>query len=214
MDISIMSIFIIKTIKNKYGVKKCKKSLDLSQLIKICEIENTVDNLNKYDNLDKTISLSEINFSSPLYKEYDNEKEVKKKRKNQSLSEGSDFRKTYCFFIRIIYSILKVNAEIFNEDDDIITLKNNYKLIKSLEESKKEIVNDHIVNIKKHICESINSNYNDYVTIYISKIKVLEQVISYINLLISSNTFKKTDNMFSLIVPFFYKMNKYIEEYN
>lgn len=208
MELLKMSICIIKILNEKYNNYILEECLDIIQLINICNLYK-----NKYTNIN-SITLDEINITTPNFEKI---KINNKMKKQIDLLKSDDFKKKYSFFIKIIYSCLQMNVDIFNINNGILTLKNNYQLIKSLEINKKSLFLEHI-NILKSYCKkcykNIYNEYNKYSHEFIIKIKILEKIINSISSLIESHVFEKTDNLFSLILPFFYSYTEYIEEYN
>ena len=105
----------------------------------------------------------------------------------------------------------KYNKYISEECLDII------QLIKSLEMNKKTLIMDHINTLKSYCKKCYKNIYDEYINYshdFIIKIKILEKIINSISSLLDSHVFEKTDNLFSLILPFFYTYPEYIEEYN
>ena len=204
MELQKMSSGIIKLINNKYSNDIIKDCLDITQIISIC-------NLYKHcDNTSTSISLNEIDFSSPKIK--------KIKKKPANILETDEFQKKYSFFIKIIYACLKMDIDIFDIVDDSIIFKNNYSLIKSIELRKKKIIIEHIDILKIHhrsISHKIDVLYYDeYIPNYIAKNKVLDKILESIKKFIKANVICNTDNLFVLVLPYFYTYSKYIEEYN
>lgn len=209
MELLRMSAGIIKIINNKYSDYVDDECLDIIQIKNICNLRKSKPNL------PNSISLEEIQFSSPKLKKIKN---IKPTKKNQTdILKSDEFNKNYTFFIRIIYACLKIEVELFNFDDDILTLKNNYQLLKSLEQKKKKLIAEHILILKnqyKNSSKEISSDYSDYYAGYIIKVRIIDKIIGSINKLIKLEIFEKTDNLFTLILPYFYTYTKYIEEYN
>lgn len=202
MDIVKMASNINKILDKKY-FKSYNKCIDFIQLKNICSIyKNTTNN--------STISLNDIDLKSPDFKK------CKTKTKDKNIMESEDFKKKYAFFIRIFYSCLKMNIEIFDLKDNILILKNNYILLKSISNAKKKIISEHIEELKyyqKSIKKNIRDDYNNYVQNFIVKIKILEKITIFINKLIDNAIINRNDNLFTLILPYFYKHEKFIEVY-
>lgn len=210
MEVSSMSMYIIKKMNKNFPDLCEDECLDVIQIKGICNLYK----INKNQN--KDIDLTDICFSSPEF-----EKKPKKiTRKNQDqMLQSENFIKKHSFFVRIIYACLKIDITIFNDNDDIITLKNNYQLIKSLESKKKSLIIEHINKLKlqcknKELSKKIGEEYEKFFVDYMTKIKIIDKIISSISKLIDINIFTKTDNLLTLILPYFYIYNQYIEEYN
>ena len=110
-----------------------------------------------------------------------------------------------------------MDIEIFDMSDEFATLKNNYKLTKSMEYRKKKLIEEHYLILKeqyKYMNKKLDDNYEAYVSEYILKIKIIDKMIGSIDSLIQSKVFERTDNLFSLIIPYFYTYVSIIEEYN
>lgn len=204
MELSRMAIGIIKMIDKKFPECVNEEYLDLIQIKNIC-------NLYKNKTLDQnSITLSEINLSSPQFKK------TKTNSKEFELLKTEEFKKKYAFFIRIIYSCLKMDVDIF-DINNVVTLKNNYHLLKAIENCKKKFIRSHMEILKeqyRNIDKKIDEDYHNFFQDYMVKIKILDKIICSINKLISTGIFEKMDNIFSLILPYFYKYTEYIEEYN
>lgn len=211
MDLSLMISSIITTIDNKYGDDN--ESLDIKQIKTFCKLhkpDNTDNNSKK-----KYSSLSYIDISTP-----DEDKLPKKPRKKQLKINSPEFMKIYSLFIKIVYSCLKLDVNIFNTElsdskkksdcDNLVTIKNNYQLIKSIELCKKKCIKEHIIVLEqkqKRISSTDTNEYEKYVKEYLIKIKILNRLIGWINI------FENNNNLFSLLLPYFYKYTQYIEEY-
>lgn len=202
MEVVKMANNINKILDKKY-FKSYNTCIDFIQLKNICSIyKNSADN--------NSVSLKDIDLKSPDFKK------CKTKTKNQNIMESEDFKKKYSFFIRIFYSCLKTNVEIFDLKDNILILKNNYILLKSINNAKKKIISEHINELKRYqksIKKTIDEEYSNYVQNFIMKIKILEKITIFINKLIDNSIINKNDNLFTLILPYFYKHEKFIEVY-
>lgn len=207
MELSHISKNIIKIIDARYDDFD-EESLDIIQIKNIC-------NLYKIKSVNSaSIELTDINFSSPEFKKIT----TKCHKKTQSdILKSKEFAKKYSFFIKILYACLKIDVEIFTISDTTITLKNNYHLIKSLEAIKKKIISEHLEILRdqyKNIARKLEPNYENYVRNYLTKIKIIDKISASINKLIRNNIFDRTDNLLTLILPYFYTYAEFIEEYN
>ena len=208
MELSCISKSIIKIIDEKYSDFFDEECLDITQIKNIC-------NLYKVKLEDhNSIELNDINFSSPNFEKYNSKSQTKKQTE---ILKSKEFTEKYSFFIKQLYACLKMNIEIFNIYDGIVTLKNNYQLIKALETTKKEIINDHQVVLKnqhKNISRLLDQKYEIFVHNYIRRIKIIDKISISISKLIQNEVFDKTDNLLTLILPYFYSYSEFIEEYN
>jgi hypothetical protein len=204
MNLSLMISEIIRIIDLKYNFDE--ECLDICQIKRFCKLYKSK---NTQNNPRTNVSSLDITFSSP-----DATKKIKSK-KNKRSSELNintpEFQKVYGLFIKILYACLKLEVEIFDTDsNDLVTIKNNYQLIKSIEMSKKKYTSDHIEFLKAIQKKAPTTDlrpYENYVAEYIAKMKILNKLVGRIN------TFGKNDNLFSLILPYFYTYTEYIEEY-
>lgn len=206
-----MSIGIIKMIDKDYS--EFKECLDLAQIINICKLYKIKNNNST------SIGLSDIELNSPDFKFIDKNKiNGSKSKKGQSdILKSKEFVKKYSFFIRIIYACFKINVEMFDINDNILTLKNNYQLVKSMKQKKKLIIDDHIQILKEYqtdLSKKIGNKYNSYVTTFLNKIKIIDKITGYIDRLVESKVLDKTDNLLTLILPYFYTYTEFIEEYH
>jgi len=209
MELSRMSTGIIKIINKQYEEYLDNECLDIKHIKDICNLYKAKSNsLN-------SLSLSEINLSSPEFKKINISK--KNKKAQADILKSPEFDKKYTFFIKIIYASLKINIELFDINDNILTLKNNYQFVKALEFKKKKLITEHLIILKaqyKNISEKISLDYHTFYQNYIMKIKIIDKIAGYIDKLIKHNVFEKTDNLLTLILPYFYTYTEYIEEYN
>jgi|SRR5579872_7062278 len=200
---------IVKILKEKYANLVKDECMDLLQIINICTLYKT-------KSTDNEITLQDIQFSSsPEFVKVI--PKIHKKKKQEEILQSTEFKQKYDFFIRIIFSCLKMDIEIFDMTKNFVTLKNNYKLMKSMEHRKKKLIEGHYLILKeqyKNITKKLDMEYELYVSEYILKIKIIDKMIGSINRLIQTEVFEKTDNLFSLVIPYFYTYVGIIEEYN
>lgn len=208
MELSRMSMGIIKIINKQYSQYSDDECLDIIQIKNICNLYKNKPNSGA------SVTLSEINFTSPEFKKVNS----KIGKKNQAdVLKSDEFLKKYAFFIRILYACLKIDIVLFDVNDNIVTLKNNYQLLRALESKKKQLIAEHLAILKnqyKNISEKIGQDYETYCENYFMKIKIIDKILGYINKLIKFSIFEKTDNLLTLILPYFYTYTEFIEEYN
>lgn len=196
----------IKKIITSHYPDHINESVDLNQIINICDLYKQKKKKNC------SVALSDIEFSSPEFK-----KPSKKTNNHSKILQSENFIKKHSFFIKIVYVCLKTEIKIFDCNKDVITLKNNHQLIKALENKKKNLINEHqsVLTIQyRNIKEPIDDSYYEFVNNYLSKMRAIDKIIYYLNKLIKDNIFRKTDNLLSLILPYFYNYIEFIEEYN
>lgn len=206
-ELSRISMGIIKIVDSQYSEYLDKECLDLIQIKNICNLYKK-----KSSDSNQSVNLSEIIFTSPEFK-----KTQSKSKNDKDILKCKEFKKKYSFFIRVLHACLKIEIDIFSLSNKTLTLKNNYQLIKSLENKKKQLFSDHMEVLKlqyKNINQSINESYEKYCHVYLSKLKIIDKITGYIKKLIKNNVFEKTDNLLTLILPYFYTYIEFIEEYN
>ena len=208
MEVPRMSTGIIKIIDERYADFIDNECIDIIQIKNIC---NLYKNKNKSKN-NNSITLSELILSSP-----DIKKNITRKNKNQyNVLKSEEFENKYNFFIKIMYACLKINIDLFDINENVLTLKNNYELTKSLIAKKKQILLEHMSYLKKYykkVAQEIDSEYESYVTEYMTKLKIIERIKKSISKLITTGILSKSDNMLTLILPYFYKYSEFIEQY-
>lgn len=207
MELSNMSIDIIKIINTEYKNYIDDSSMDIIYIKNIC---NLYENKPKHH---KNIQLNEIIFTSPDFKKITDTKN----KKYLEVIKSADFKKKYSFFIKIMHACLKIGVEIFDIGDDIAILKNNYQLIKALETRKRKVLADHIIVLKnqyKNTSQPVHESYDKYNEDCITIIKIIDKLIGFINKLVKTDIFDKSDNLLTLILPYFYIYTEFIEEYN
>ncbi len=235
MEIKNIATNIVKIIKEKYNTLVKGECMDLLQIINICTLYKTKKIDHKVPSghtptsastpastsasgstrLTRQITLHDIHIGSPKFEKVN--PKTNKKKKQEEILHSEEFRKKYDFFVRIIFSCLEMDIEIFDMSDEFATLKNNYKLTKSMEYRKKKLIEEHYLILKeqyKYMNKKLDDNYEAYVSEYILKIKIIDKMIGSIDSLIQSKVFERTDNLFSLIIPYFYTYVSIIEEYN
>lgn len=211
MDLHHMSIDIIKTIDKEYGDFIDDDCLDIIQIKNICSIYKKSGKSSAV----KSVTLADLDFSSPRFTKINSK--INRRKKQNEILVSDEFTKKYAFFIRIVYACLKINIDIFNSSSDIITIKNNHQLIKSLEIRKKQLIQEHINILKdqhKNSHRLINKKYEEYCSNFLAKIKIIEKISVAITKLVNADVFGKTDNLLTLILPYFYTYTEFIEEYN
>lgn len=199
MDLSTILANIMHVIDDKYSdVDEC---VDIEQLRKICSLYNTKKIRKKSGNIE------DVEFSTPDYSKIEPKKNSKAK-KNVDINTP-EFKKVYTLFVKIVYTCFELDIELFDTVNDSFVMKNNYYLLKAIRTAKRGLLVDHMSKLakdKKKLDIDIDE-YEKYVSLYISKIKICDKLYGWIDL------FEKNDNLFNLILPYFYTYNKYIEEY-
>ena len=224
---------IMMILNEHYDSDSNADCIDLIQMKNICQLYKNKSNLS-------SISLSDIQFSSPEFK-----KPKTNKKGNTDVLKTPEFQKKYLFFIKVIFCCLKVGVEIFEISQPIqstikesssnsvspksgsktnkkrtkepfLTMKNNYQLVKAILSKKKELITEHIEVLKlqqKNISTYIDKSYEAYMQEFLFKIQILDKVARYIDTIVKNDVLDKTDNLFALVLPYFYVYQEYIEEY-
>lgn len=199
MDLSTIISNIICVLDTKYADHD--DCIDIKQLRKICALYNP-------KKIRKPVgSVDDIEFSTPDYSKIEPKKGKKEKVKCDI--NTPEFKKVYTLFVKIVYTCFELNVSIFDDRDEAFIMKNNYCLIKAIKTTKKAMIQDHISKLsqqKKTGALEMNE-YETYSSTFISKMKICDKLIGWIEL------FDTSDNLFNLILPYFYTYNKYIEEY-
>ena len=206
MDLATIIANIICVLDKKYA--EHDDCIDIKQLRKICALYNTKKTRKTTGRID------DIEFSTPDYSKIDPKKCKDKKKTGKNNRVDSDlntpeFKKVYTLFVKIVYTCFELNITILDDTDDAYVLKNNYCLLKAIKLAKKKLVIEHIDRLSKDkkTADIDIDAYEKYASSYISKLKICDKLIGWIDL------FEKEDNLFNLILPYFYTYNKYIEEY-
>ena len=205
LQTDIMKKYILNYVNKNYKSYIKNDCFDIVQLKNICMLYK-LDS----DDID-SISLDDVVISSPCFKKISN-----KKNNKENIIESNEFKQRYKFFIKIMYALIKLNIEIFDIDDDILTMKNNFNILKSIDDSKKKMTIKHINELKKINKYSglfTGSPFEKNISDYVKKMKILDKIIRYFDSIISNNIIRKTDSLLTLLLPFFYKYIECIEEY-
>lgn len=207
LETDAMKKYIIKYIKKNYNEYLESECFDLIQLKNICMLYKLDDQSKSTD----SISIDDINISSPHFN-----KTSKKNKHTKNIIESNEFKQRYKFFVKIVFSAIKLGVNIFDIDDDVITIKNNYNILKSIDDRKKKLTNEYINTLKaiaRHGGQFTDTSYEKSNTEYVKKMKILDKLVQHINKIINTNILKKTDTLLTIILPFFYKYTEFIEEY-
>jgi hypothetical protein len=190
----------ISDLLNKKYNGKIETSNDLSRINNLCKL---------YKDNKKHQEIDDISIDSPSFHSY--------QEKIADALDSPEFTKKYSFFIKVIYACLKIKIPIFDEQDNIIVFLNNQNILKNIELSRKEITNNHINvlrNLRRKTTRELVDEYRDYASEYANKLKIMEQVKYGIQKMITNGVVLASDNLLNLLIPYFYHVEEYIEEYN
>lgn len=194
----------VKDKLNKQYPNKKKSSSDLKDLHFLINLYDS----NNSDQIDEISS--EVDITAPINTSNQSQEEIIK---------SDNFIKRYKVFLKIIFSALLINVEIFKIYRDNQVFMNLYDMKNSFLKRKKKILHDVINNINdntkilKDLLEIKYDNYEKIFSYSITQIKVIDKVVSIINKLINMKLLLETDSIISLIMPFFYKYETFIETY-
>lgn len=216
-QVSRMAADIIKILDTKYPSDSDKTDdyIDVKQIKDMCKkITANTNSSSKTESDIDSLSLGDLKFETP-----DFVKQSKTKSKTSTTEPNplttETFRKKYDYFIQIIYTALKLDIEIF--DPQTVTLKNNYHILKSITRKKRKYIQVHFAKLKlqyKNPNAKIAEDYYTFLENYGKRLKILENLLKSIKDIIDNSILDTMDNLLQLVIPYFYKNIKYIEEYN
>lgn len=215
MQLDDMTNEIMTILHNSYH-DQLLNSIDIQQLRNICMLYQ-----NKYlDKIDD--SQSTYYQDTERIPKLETVKSDKKTHLNiqsfithKKILSTKEFRKRYTFFIKIIYSCLIVGIDIFDNDGINLMLKSNHYLLRSINKTKKQIIEEQIAilnQLKRDSSISIKT-YENVNAEFILKLKTIDKITAHLDKLIQHQIITPIDNLFHLILPFFYVHLEYIEEY-
>lgn len=203
MNISKYLYHVNDKLTKLYPLKK-KSSNDLKDLYFLINLFD----ITKNESLPELSS--EVDINSPIMAENKTKTEILK---------SDNFIKRYSVFLKIIFSALLMNVEIFKIYRDNQVFLNLYDMKNSFLKRKKKILQDIITyvddnsKILKSLLDIKHTDYQNIFAIALTQMKVIDKVISIINKLIDNNLLKETESIISLVMPFFYKYQDFIETY-
>ncbi len=195
----------VKDKLNKSYPNKKKSSSDLKDLHFLINLYD----VSSSDQIDEISS--EVDITSPI---------DTSGRSQDEIIKSSNFIKRYKVFLKIIFSALLINVDIFKIYRDNQVFMNLYDMKNSFLKRKKKILQDVSNNINdntKVLKDLLEVKYDSYEKIFlysITQIKVIDKVVSIICKIIAMKLLSETDSIISLIMPFFYKYQDFIETYN
>lgn len=202
MDLHITARNIVRVLEEKYSEYIEAGSIDITQIINICNVDDGEESVN-------SIELSDIEFSTP---EFSNTNI----KKHSTTKKSKEFKRRYAFFVKLLYACLKLRVRIFSISGDTMILKNNHNLIKALDSKKKKLIDEHIQllqNQRSNISNRLTEKYPGYIERFVTKIKIIEKVIASLESIIEDGIIDRCDNLLKLLLPYFYVYTEYIEEY-
>lgn len=209
-DVAIMAREIVKVLDSEYFDYLDEECIDILQMKNICSLYLTHEKKKKKSN---KIKIEEVELTSPRFD--------KPKKNAKKILDSEEFRKKYRFFIKIIFLCIKIGVELFDKEktkkgDEFMIIKNNYQLMKSIVKKKQELIDEHILDLRnqrKNAHMQLDENYKDYANNFIIKTQLLDTILRYIDRITTEGIMDRSDNMFSLIIPYFHKPEEFIEEY-
>lgn len=205
MKLDTMAKEIIRILDNNYSKYKNNNDIILiKNICKLCDFE---------DIMDGSVKLEDVDISSP---DFYNQTIKKRKNKNETIN---DFRKKHKFFIKIMYACLKTDVDLFNKskkDDNIIVIKNNMQLKRSINKTINKKVNE-FIDISKKLKKNHDEldKYIAYMQNYEVVLKSLRRLDEVISKVLSDHKYLHEQNLNTLILPYFYREDDddIIEEY-
>lgn len=210
MELPKMAADIIRMIDERFDDLD-NDCIDIVQIKNVCTLYK-----NKKSTREKSIPLSKLSFTSPDF----TKGKSSKFKKQVDILKSDEFLKKYSLFIKIIHASLILNIDIFDYDDSIVVLKNNYEIIKVYNKKKKELISNQInilKNVHKNVDKKIEPSISElqaHNTDFMMEISIVDRLKYLMNRLIDQNTQTPSDNLLSLIMPYFYKPIEFIERYN
>jgi len=190
MSLAQMAERILKILHKKYP--RIQGS-DIEHLKIICRAEA------KQDVGVPLQTFSEINFSSPLF------------LPDRSVKEYTHRTQ---FIIKVVYVCLRLDVDIFTVQDDGITILNIHNLVKVLSSARRRLLTEHIQMLKQYQHQNLDDNYLSYHASFVPKVRLVERIIYVLEKLVSQGVLRYQDNLLTLILPYHYHFNEYIEDYN
>jgi hypothetical protein len=153
---------------------------------------------------------SEVDINDPIDTDLKSKDEIIK---------STNFIKRYTVFLKIIFSALLINVEIFKIYRDNQVFMNLYDMKNSFLKRKKKILQEITIQIDdntkllKNLLEITYLDYQKIFSITITQIKVIDKVVSIINKIIERKLITETESIMNLVMPYFYKYQDFIETY-
>lgn len=138
---------------------------------------------------------------------------------NDDILKSTNFMKRYHVFLKIIFSALLINVSLFKIYRDTEVFMNLYDMKNCFLKKKKTVLQDltsQIDSNTKTLNTLLEFKYTEYQKIFsitTTQIKVIDKVVSIIDKLVEKKILKENESVITLIMPFFYKYQNYIETY-
>ena len=197
-------------------------STDIMRIKNICELFSGNKNHSSPSDANDQ-NYHDIFIDSPYFESY--------QENNIDYLKSEEFLNKYTFFIKVIYFCLKLNINIFSEtsnknydkkakqnsnDDRTVIIVSNFNLLKAINLSKRKLISDHIKLLNSHakLCsKDYTESYVAYVQDYTKKMLTIEKIKRGINSIIDSKIATNSDNLISMLLPYFRAKESFIEEY-
>jgi hypothetical protein len=198
MSDSHMAFSIINILNTKYTKYVGCDNIDVEHLVNICSL---------YKNKDNTPATI-IKVPMPTFT-----KDIEIAGTQREILESDEFTKKYSYFVNIIYACLVTDVDIFEENATGVTMKNIYKIRRSIKIEYKKNVQEMSRTTMKLLQDLQVEDYLDIVNGFTNKITVMNNMLTSLNKIITVGNYSNSDNLFVLILPYFYKYTEYIEIY-
>ena len=130
-----------------------------------------------------------------------------------------NFKKRYCVFLKILYCSLLLDVNIFKTYREQEVFMNLYDMKHSFLKAKRKI----LVNLSTELLNGTRTykdlhdvKHNEYTQLFTCispQLKTIDKIVSLLDKLIEHKIIHETDTIMSLVMPYFYKYDKYIETY-
>lgn len=170
-------------------------SQDMQHLKIICQIKASKESVSESASIER-----DLNIETPAF------------TKIQSIMNKQEFKERYAFFIRIVYSCLKLEIELFDKHG---VIKNNQMLIREINAMKRIMIDEHIKllsNQKSNIHPMFFANYEEYARLFVKKIRLADNITRVYAKLIELEHIKLTDNLLNLVLSYLFRSRKHIIE--
>lgn len=172
---------------------------DIKQVLEICQL------------LDKDIDDSSpvAYFDSPSFSPT-----VIKYGSIDELFKDNNFVDKYEFFVKLMYTFLKLGIPLFDKINGKLIIKNNRRLVRSVIATKKKLLSDHarfIHSQYKKAEEDLSKDYDMIEDSFSSKVKLLDGMKNTLIHSIDKGVIKAENNPMSIILEYFYVYENVLE---
>ena len=137
-------------------------------------------------------------------------------QKDRGGIRSSEFQNRYNYVIKIVYTMMRLDVPFYRVSGHSTVFCTMYQLDQNISDYKREIVAEHIKVLReqaRHAEEDDYTQYCQYNKMYLHALKIAERIRHLIRKALESGVLNKTDNLLTLLIPYFRKKEQYIEEY-